>query len=131
MFITGLKHSGILLLVALPISMLAGRFLELELALSLGYLAVFTGATYFGYTYYSKYGPLLISSDGKAAKRLFQYAMGYGVIFGLPLAISVILMTENMNMLVLVVLACLAVPMTGMKFIGAIALGRFLNRSLD
>jgi len=55
MFTNGLKHSGILLLVTLLISVAIGFLTNSEIGVLAGYLAVLMGAIYFGYTYYPRY----------------------------------------------------------------------------
>lgn len=131
MFTAGIKDSAILLSIALPISVAVGSKWGIETALLSGYLAIMLGAVCFGYTYYENHGAMFLAPDGKAFNRLFSYAMGYGVVFGIPYVTGVIYVSRDHDGLVLLVLSLLAIPLVGMKFIGALALGRFMNRSLD
>jgi len=127
MFKNGLKHSGLLLLVSVPIGVIVSLLTEAMTGVTVSYLVILAGAIYFGYTYYSKYGPLFLSNDGSALKRLFMYSMAFGTTFGLPYLVLVIQRLEGAGMVVILLISCLAIPLMGMKFIGAFALGRFFN----
>lgn len=89
------------------------------------------GGVYMGTKYRKKYGPLLISEDGKAIKRLFLYSIGYGVLVGFPIMFLNQYFVERINIYISIFLAITAIPLFGMNMIGAFALGRLLNRNLD
>ncbi|MCP4489838.1 MAG: hypothetical protein GY820_21345 [Gammaproteobacteria bacterium] len=128
MVVEGLKFGGMLMLIALPIGVAIGSMSDAELGVLAGYIIIGIGAVYRGYTYFEKYGPLFVSPNGEAFKNLFMYSLGFGLITAYPFTVISIFSAEGLNVMVLILYTILAIPFSGMKFIGAFAIGRFFNK---
>ncbi len=116
------------MLLALPLGATIGSMSGADLGVLVGYVIVGIGAVYRGYTYFEKYGPLFVSTDGKALKNLFMYSLGFGLITAYPFTVISIFTAEGSSIMVLILFTVLAIPLSGMKFIGAFAIGRFFNK---
>ncbi len=116
------------MLMAVPCGIAAGYMSDPELGFLIGYLIVAIGAVYGGYTYFEKYGPLFLSHDGKAIKNIFKYSIGFGLVTVYPFTVISLFAIEGVHLVVQLLFVGLAIPLSGMKFIGAFALGRFFNK---
>ena len=130
MFVCGLKHGGILFAITLLIGLITNYLFDSEIGLNISIAIIYIGSIYYGYKYYPIYGPLLLSEDGKALKRLFFYSAGFCILFWLPFAYFKLVIASDINIIILFIIVCLSLPMTAMNFLSMFLLGRFMNKKI-
>ncbi len=131
MIMKGILDCLHILAFAIPAGIAIGYAVDPETGSIWGFVLFLAGVIYQGTKYYKKYGPLLYAEDGNALKRLFQYSLGYGLLVGSPLIFINMYLGESINLIASLVLSIIAIPLFGMKMMGALGLGRMLNRNLD
>jgi len=127
MFLNGLKD-GVIIFVATVVCGAAVHYLvNLQAALNISIGIIVIGSVYFGYKYYPKYGPMLISDDKKAFNKLFIYAVGFCILFSISVSAINFITTEELNITTALVMAFISIPLTAMSFMGMFLIGRVFN----
>ena len=127
MFLNGLKD-GVTIFVATVVSGVAVHYLiNLQVALNISLGMIVIGSVYFGYKYYPKYGPMLISDDKKAFNKLFMYALGFCMLFSISVTAVNFMTTKELNVFTTIVMAFISIPLTAMSFMAMFFIGRVFN----